>query len=93
MHRLALVALAALLPLQAAAQDGNRFAFDLRAGIEAQPGYFGSDEVAVGPDLGFSFNALSLGPLSFGGGDEVEQGLGFRGSFRFLPGRGADDYE
>jgi outer membrane scaffolding protein for murein synthesis (MipA/OmpV family) len=94
MLRPALAAAAALLPLQALAQDGgNRFAFDLRAGVEARPGYFGSDEVAVGPDLGFSLRGLSLGPLSFGGTGEVEQGLGLRGSFRFLPGRSADDYE
>ena len=93
MLRPALFATAALLPLQAVAQDGSRFAFDLRAGVEARPGYFGSDEVVVGPDLSFSLDTLSLGALSFGGGSGVEQGLGFRGSFRFLPGRSADDYE
>ncbi|WP_176556117.1 MipA/OmpV family protein [Rubellimicrobium rubrum] len=96
MSRLALASVAALLPLQALAQEaGNRFAFSLRAGLEARPGYFGSDEVAASPDLAFSLDSLSLGPLSFGDPDSpaVQEGFGLRGSFRYLPERSADDYE
>ncbi|EYD72098.1 hypothetical protein Rumeso_04868 [Rubellimicrobium mesophilum DSM 19309] len=95
MLRPVLAALAALLPLAAQAQEGNRFAFTLRGGIEARPGYFGSDEVTVGPDLAFSFGALSLGPLSFGDPDSeaIPEGWGFRGSFRYLPERSADDFD
>jgi outer membrane scaffolding protein for murein synthesis (MipA/OmpV family) len=96
MYRLAIAALAALLPLQVFAQEaGNRFAFTLRGGIEARPGYFGSDEVAVGPDLASSLDSLSFGPLSFGDPDldAVPEGFGLRGSFRYLPERSSDDYE
>jgi outer membrane scaffolding protein for murein synthesis (MipA/OmpV family) len=94
MLRPALAALA-LLPAAALAQEGPRFAFTLGAGIEAKPGYFGSDEVAVGPDFGFSFGYLSLGPLSFGNPDPnaADQGLSFGGSFRYIGERSSDDYE
>ncbi len=96
MSRLVLASVAALLPLQAMAQEaGNRFAFSLRAGVEARPGYFGSDDVAVGPDLAFSLDGISLGPLSFGDPDStvVREGFGLRGSFRYLPERSVEDYE
>lgn len=95
MLRLAALALLALAPVAGLAQEGPRFAFSLRGGVEARPGYFGSDEVTVGPDLGFSFGYLSAGPLSFGNPDPdaLSQGLRFGGSFRYIGERSADDYE
>jgi outer membrane scaffolding protein for murein synthesis (MipA/OmpV family) len=94
MLRPALAALV-LFPAAALAQEGPRFAFTLGAGIEARPGYFGSDEIEVGPDLGFSFGYLSLGGLSFGvpDPDGVSEGLSFGGAFRYIGERSSDDYE
>jgi outer membrane protein len=92
--------LAVLLPLPAFAQSldasgGPRLAFTLGAGVSAVPGYFGSDEAAPGFDLDVSSPYLSLGPLSFGsdGEGDAAQGLGFRGSFRYIPERSSEDYE
>lgn len=82
----------ALLPLAAAAQEGPRLAFTLGAGVSAVPGYFGSDEVEAGPAFAFDLDAVRLGPLSFGSGPE-RQGLGFRGSFRYIPERSSEDDE
>lgn len=95
MLRPALAALLTLLPAATLAQDGPRFAFTLGAGLEAKPGYFGSDEVTFGPDLSFSFGALSVGPLSFGNADPggVSQGFDIGGSFRLVSERSSDDYE
>lgn len=95
MLRPALAALAALVPLDAFAQEagGNLLAFTLRGGVEARPGYFGSDEVAVAPDLAFDLGAVRLGRLAFGDPDfdALERGFGLRGSFRYLPERSVDD--
>lgn len=95
MLRPALAASLALLPAATLAQDGPRFAFTLGAGVEAKPGYFGSDEVTFGPDLSFSFGALSVGPLSFGNADPggTAQGFDIGGSFRLVNERSSDDYE
>ena len=95
MLRPALAALLALIPVATLAQDGPRFAFTLGAGVEAKPGYFGSDEVTFGPDLSFSFGALSVGPLSFGNADPdgLSQGFDIGGSFRLVNERSSDDYE
>lgn len=97
MIRPGLAALAALLPLQTLAQEAGdpRVAFSLRGGVEAVPGYFGSDELTVGPDLGFSFGSLSLGSLSLGDPDPemIPQGFRVRGSFRYIPERSSDKFE
>ncbi len=91
----ALAAMLALVPAAAMAQDGPRLAFTLRGGVEARPGYFGSDELSVGPDLRFSLGYVSLGSLSFGdpelGPDPL--GLGVRGSFRLISARSSDENE
>lgn len=89
--------LAILVPLQAAAQSGDRgpaLAFSLGAGVSSVPSYFGSDEVVAGPEVAFDFGGVRLGPIGFGGAgpEDVRDGLGFEGSFRYIPGRSADDY-
>lgn len=95
---LAGAALAVLVPLQAAAQTDERgpaLAFSLGAGVSSVPGYFGSDEVETGPEVAFDFGGVRLGPIGFGGAgpEEIRDGFGFEGSFRFIPERSADDYE
>ncbi len=66
--------------------------FTLRGGVASAPEYFGSEDYTLGPDLAFRLNYLSLGPLNFGSADGARrQGLGIRGSFRYVDERSADD--
>ena len=93
----ALARLATLLPLEAASQSRDRgpaLAFSLGAGVGSVPGYFGSDEAELSPEIAFDFGAVRLGPFSFGdaGPEEIEEGFGFRGSARYVPKRSPDDY-
>lgn len=70
--------------------------FTLRGGVAASPEYFGSDDYAVGPDLGFSFNYLALrNGRSFGNPDPWadRMGLSFGGSFRVIQDRKTDDFD
>ncbi|MEN8684596.1 MipA/OmpV family protein, partial [Marivita sp.] len=70
--------------------------FTLRGGVATSPEYFGSDENVVGPDLGFSFNYLSLrNGRTFGNPDPWadSMGLTFGGSFRFIQERKTDDFD
>lgn len=74
----------------AAAQSAPAFGtispqFTLRAGVAAEPEYFGSDEYRFGPDIGFSNFRLRLGQPD-------RAGFGVAGSFRYIPGRSSDDY-
>lgn len=86
-----------LLPLgpAAQAQGAPGLAFTLGAGVEAVPGYFGSDEAEPGVALEFDLGYLSVGPLSFGDPDldAVREGFGVRGSFRYVPERSSDEFE
>ncbi|MBM2321485.1 MULTISPECIES: MipA/OmpV family protein [Marivita] len=69
--------------------------FTLRGGVASNPEYFGSDENAIGADLGFSFNYLSLrNGRTFGNPDPWadSMGLTFGGSFRFIEERKTDDF-
>jgi len=59
--------------------------FTLRAGVAAEPEYFGSEGYRVGPDLGFSNFRLRLGQPD-------AAGFGIAGSFRYIPGRSSDDF-
>ncbi|QQA44089.1 MipA/OmpV family protein [Pelagovum pacificum] len=70
------------------AQDG--LSFTLRGGAFMQPGYFGSDDLAYGPDFSISNLQLNYGGRELGGGPQ--DGLGLRGSFRYIGERTADDY-
>lgn len=67
--------------------------FTLRGGVAATPEYFGSDDYAFGPDLGFSLNYLDLGPLAFGSADPYyrPEGVALRGSFRYIDERTSED--
>ncbi len=82
--------LAAALP--AAAQERS-FNFALRGGVAAIPSYPGSDEYEAAPDLGFTFGSLTWGGRSFGSGvfAEPESGLAFRGAFKVIGSRDAED--
>ncbi len=92
MRPLALLALL-LAAAPAAAQEGARLAFALGLGVESRPAYFGAAEQEIGPDLSFSLGAARLGPLRFGDFEgRAESGWGFRGSFRWIPGRSAGDH-
>jgi outer membrane protein len=85
-----------MTPAPAPAPERPRFVFTLRGGVAASPEYFGSDEYAAGPDLGFRFNYLSLGNgRSFGNPDPWadSMGLTFGGSFRFIGERNVDDFD
>ncbi|RVV98687.1 MipA/OmpV family protein [Mesobaculum littorinae] len=67
--------------------------FNLRGGVAAKPSYFGSDDLEVGPDLGFSLGYARLGGFEFGNPDPTfePRGVNLRGSFRYVPGRDDDD--
>lgn len=69
--------------------------FTLRGGVASTPEYFGSDDNAIGADLGFSFNYLALrSGRTFGNPDPWadSMGLTFGGSFRFIEERKTDDF-
>jgi len=82
-----------LAALPAAAQDRS-FSFALRSGVAITPDYPGSDGTDVGADLGFTFGALKLGGLDIGNGPRgvAENGFSYRGAFRVIGDRDADDY-
>ena len=96
MLRPGLAALALMTPCSVLAQaaEETRFVFGLGAGINAQPGYFGSDETTLGPNILFDFGALSLGSFAIGNPDfdAVREGWGLRGSFRYIGERSSEDY-
>lgn len=72
--------------------DGPDLVFTLRGGVATAPDYFGSGDSTLAPDIGFSLNYLALGPLNFGTADgSSREGLGLRGSFRFVDERTAAD--
>ncbi len=93
---LAFLAAAALtLPAAAQAQDGPRLTFTLGAGASAVPDYFGSDEVEAGPSFSADVGFLRFGRVALGDEDptDIETGLGFRGSFRYVPAREGEPFE
>ncbi|MDO6586010.1 MipA/OmpV family protein [Salipiger sp. 1_MG-2023] len=70
--------------------------FSLRGGVASAPDFFGSDDYTAGPDLGFSFHGLTLNNgFSLGDSDPWNDamGLGFGGSFRFIPERDSSDHD
>lgn len=66
----------------------------LRGGLAVSPDYFGADSYQVGPDVNVSFHYLRLGQRLFGSEDfdAERQGLGLRGSFRFVEDRESADF-
>lgn len=92
------------LPGIAAAQSGPGVStvapspdlvFTLGGGAAVQPSYFGSDDYEAAPALSFSLGYINLGPLRFGNPDPLfePEGLGIRGSFRFIGERDDEDGE
>ena len=75
--------------------DRPALSFTLQAGVSAIPEFPGSDELIVGPDIGFRFGSLQFGRFGFGDPDPdlVRTGLGVRGSFRFLGERDSSEHE
>lgn len=70
--------------------------FTLRGGVASAPDYFGSDDYTAAPDIGFSFDGLTLnGGRSFGDSDPWADPLGFgmSGSFRYIPERDSSDHD
>ncbi|SPH17077.1 hypothetical protein DEA8626_00591 [Defluviimonas aquaemixtae] len=63
-------------------------------GAQVAPGYFGSDDYEVGPGFAFRVNYLRLGGRRFGSPDPYHEpeGLGLRGSFRYVADRTAGEY-
>lgn len=88
---LALVALATAAP--AAAQEES-LDFALTGGVGVGPAYPGSDDYEVGPDVGFTFGALNLGPIDAGNGTWERSAPGFAlgGAFRFIGERDSGDH-
>ena len=70
--------------------------FSLRGGVSYSPEYFGSDDYAVGPDVGFKFHGLNLSNgRSFGSGDPWADTLGWdvHGAFRYIGERDASEHD
>ncbi|WP_159086949.1 MipA/OmpV family protein [Loktanella sp. Alg231-35] len=90
-----IMTLAALVacPLAASAQDGDGgISFRFGLGPSLGPGYFGDEDTDAGVGVKFKLEELRFGGLSSGGGAD-NYGLGFGGSFRFIGGRDADDFD
>ncbi len=84
-----LIAALALITSGANAQDRN-LSFELGFGAQAVPGYFGSNELVVGPSGSFAIESLTFGGFSMGDGEP--DGFGFKGGFRYIAERSSDDY-
>lgn len=69
---------------------GQGIEFTLRGGISAKPEYFGSENLAYGPDFSLSDLHVRFAGRDFGGGER--QGFGLRGSFRYIGERDPEDY-
>ncbi|NDR56037.1 MipA/OmpV family protein [Aliiruegeria sabulilitoris] len=70
--------------------------YDIRAGVQARPAYFGSDEMVAAPDFALHFDYARLKGLGAYGdpdGNSVPRALGIRGSLRFIGKRSADDFD
>lgn len=75
----------------AQAQDSaNVLSARVGLGVSVAPGYFGSDDMLVGPTGSFRLEDLQFGRFA-GGGDAV--GFGVGGSFRYIGERNADDFD
>lgn len=73
-----------------AAEDGPVATVAFGLGLAVAPEYFGSETLGIGPTGAFTVEELIL-PGGFGLGTEAalptDPGSGFRGAFRFVPGR------
>lgn len=103
---------AATLPAALLAQDGQQtvdagpfqidpsknfvLRYDVRAGVQARPAYFGSDEMVTSPDFALHFDYARLRGLGeYGSFDEnvTPSAIGLRGSLRFIGERSSEDHD
>jgi outer membrane protein len=86
--KFALAAAVVLAPVAGTAAD-RLFRFEIGAGPRYAPTYEGSSDYKVGPTVGGSVQALSLGAVNIESGDGT--GFSFGPSFRYLSARTAAD--
>lgn len=69
--------------------------YDVRAGIQGRPAYFGSDEYVAAPDFALHFDYARLKGLGEIGSTEGgrPRAIGLRGSVRYIGERDSDDYD
>ncbi|GLT09445.1 MipA/OmpV family protein [Sulfitobacter sp. PR48] len=86
------LAAATLTAMPATAQERS-FNFALRGGVSAAPSYPGADDFTIGPDIGFTFGALTWGPVNTGNGVRAipDNGFALRGAFKYVGSRDVAD--
>ncbi len=71
--------------------------YDIRAGVQARPAYFGSDEMVASPDFALHFDYARLKGFGDYGTPDGATGrpraIGLRGSLRFIGERSSDDHD
>ncbi|MEP3027007.1 MAG: MipA/OmpV family protein [Pseudoruegeria sp.] len=75
--------------------DNPDLVFSIRLGGQAARPYFGSDDIELGPDVGFRFDFVQFpNGLQYSSGNSVGfgQGWGLRGSARYIPERDSTEY-
>ena len=94
MVRIAILASLFTTTAATAQEAGNRLVFQFGGGVASTPGYVGSPETELGPDVAFSLAYGRLGGFEFGDPDPfaTASGLGFGGSFGYVPERSSDDH-
>lgn len=94
MIRTAALALVLATTAAAAQAQDNRLVFRFGGGVESTPGYLGSPETELGPDVAFDLAYGRFGGLEFGDPDPnaTASGLGFGGAFDYIPASSASDY-
>lgn len=86
-------------PLPLSQIDPNKnviLRYEIRAGAQARPAYFGSDEYVLAPDFAISFDYARLRGLGeYGSLDDSRppSAFGIRGSLRFIGPRDSDEYD
>ncbi|WP_068119205.1 MipA/OmpV family protein [Tropicimonas marinistellae] len=70
--------------------------YDIRAGAQARPAYFGSDDYTIAPDFAIRFDYAKirgLGEYGDATGSRPPSALGLRGSLRFIGKRDSGDHD
>lgn len=82
-----------LVVLPPVVETAPRAVFTIRGGLSARPEYFGAEDYAIGPDLGFRLHYGRIAGREVGSvtGDRA-LGFSVAPSFRYVAGRSADDY-
>ena len=84
-----LIAAFAMAGTSVAAQD-RTLGVTIGVGAQSKPTYFGSDTVETGVTGSFGLDRLTFGALDIGGAQDPN-GFGFKGGFRYIGERSADD--